>query len=107
MKIFIPVIFVLAVVCSGCGGEIDLTALIENCVDYCEKRAECDRSLPVAFVDECSDSCERGELNNPDYNVSETLMSCNQYEECADFKLCVSRGGSLTDDEYGGLDGGQ
>jgi len=106
MKKF-TLLIAVALLMVSCGGEIDLTDLIENCTTFCEKKAECDRSLPADYEQGCTASCERGELDNTDYNISQALIACAKYPECADFKTCVSRGGSLTDDEYGGLDGGQ
>ncbi|RJO67517.1 MAG: hypothetical protein C4523_09290 [Myxococcales bacterium] len=89
----------------GCGTEGDFTGdLAEKCLSYCELRFACDESGSVeeSYIAACRSACEREDYDNADLELSEALIGCAKYDDCRLFYDCYAKGGSVTDDEYGG-----
>lgn len=91
----------------SCGESPDINALIDMCSDFCDMKVDCDKNgmIDEQYRQDCSVLCGDEIFNDSDLNLSQNLINCStRYKDCSTFNRCLAGGGSLTDDEYGGID---
>ncbi len=121
---FVLLLFVLVLPACGSDDGTGYMNLTDACLLFCETKAVCDTDgeLPQTYQSDCEASCKAGVIQDESLGLSRNLINCAGYatctdctsaDYCPDFTTCIESGGPLdgwtgsTDDQFGGLDGGQ